>query len=101
MPQTTTAEAIAVTARIPIEQAKKLLVERGLPSRAGGAGAAEGTHAPAFGEANSGRRIPTGETAPAAAPGGAQPATQGTEPGGAAKPDGAGSTARTKAGSGS
>jgi hypothetical protein len=86
-------------ARIPIDEAKKLIVERGLPSRAGGADAAEGTHAPAFGEANGGRTIPTGEAAPAVAPAGAQPATPGAEPGGAAQPEGKGSPAETTAGS--
>ena len=51
----------AGVARVPIDQAKKLLIERGLPARAGGSDAAEGTHAPAFGESNGGRTIPTGQ----------------------------------------
>ena len=46
-------------ARVPIEEAKKLIVQRGLPVRA--AGAVEdpraGTHAPAYGEASGGRTI--------------------------------------------
>jgi hypothetical protein len=52
---------------VPIDQAKKLLAERGLPARPGGADPALGTHAHAFGEATGGRSIPTGER-PAAAP---------------------------------
>ncbi len=46
-------------ARLPIEEAKKLIVQRGLPVRA--AGAVEdprtGTRAPAYGEASGGRTI--------------------------------------------
>ncbi len=44
-------------AHIPIEAAEKLLLERGLPARAGATDPSEGTHAPAYGEANSGRSI--------------------------------------------
>jgi hypothetical protein len=60
----------AGVARVPIEEAKKLLLHRGLPVRAGGA--AEpwmGTHSPAYGESSSGRAIPVrpGATAPAPA----------------------------------
>jgi hypothetical protein len=58
----------AGVAHIPIDQAKKLLIERGLPARTGGTPDAQGSNAPAFGESNGGRTIPTGE-APA---GGAQ-----------------------------
>jgi hypothetical protein len=55
-------------AHVPIDEAKKLIVERGLPSRPAGVDPRLGTHAPAFGEANGGRLIPTGEpAAPAAA----------------------------------
>jgi hypothetical protein len=54
-------------ARVPIDQAKKLIAERGLPSRPGGTDPQLGTHAPAFGEASGGRSIPT-EERPAAAP---------------------------------
>jgi hypothetical protein len=53
-------------AHVPIDQAKKLLVERGLPSRTGGIDPALGTHAPAFGESTGGRSIPTGERSAAA-----------------------------------
>ena len=51
----------AGVARVPIEQAKKLLAERGLPARASAADPQLGTHAPAFGEASGGRTIPTGD----------------------------------------
>jgi hypothetical protein len=44
-------------AHMPIGEAKKLLLERGLPTRSGTADPAEGTHAPAYGEANGGRAI--------------------------------------------
>jgi len=46
-------------ARLPIEEAKKLIVQRGLPVRAGGAvdDPMLGTHAPAYGEASGGRTI--------------------------------------------
>ena len=57
----------AGVARVPIDQAKKLLVERGLPARAAGSAPAEGTHAPALGESSGGRRIPA-DGQPAAKP---------------------------------
>jgi len=60
--------------RLPIEQAKKLLAERGLPARAGGSDPRLGTHAPAFGEASGGRTIPTGEKPAAGAPPASEPA---------------------------
>ena len=44
-------------AHIPIDEAKKLLLERGIPARQGATDPLEGTHAPAYGEANSGRAI--------------------------------------------
>ncbi len=47
----------AGVAHIPIEAAEKLLLERGLPVRAGATDPSEGTHAPAYGEANGGRSI--------------------------------------------
>jgi hypothetical protein len=59
-------------AHVPIEQAKKLLIERGLPSRASGVPADLGTDAPALGEASGGRTIPTEEPTPAASQGPAQ-----------------------------
>ena len=48
-------------ARIPIEEAKKLLLQRGLPVRQDGpADPALGTNAAAAGEASGGRTVPTG-----------------------------------------
>ena len=46
-------------ARVPIEEAKKLTVQHGLPTRTTSAGAdpLTGTHAPAYGEASGGRKI--------------------------------------------
>jgi hypothetical protein len=46
-------------AHVPIAEAKKLLLQRGLPARSGAANPLEGTHAPAMGEASGGRTIPT------------------------------------------
>lgn len=44
--------------RIPVEEAKKLLVQRGVPARTtGAAGAALGTHHQAYGESSGGRTI--------------------------------------------
>ena len=73
----------AGVARVSIEQAKKLIAERGLPARASAADPQLGTHAPAHGEASGGRTIPTGERPagaaaappPAAAPAPAAPET--------------------------
>jgi hypothetical protein len=60
-------------ARVPIEAAKKLIVQHGLPVRAGAPDdPALGTHAPAFGESSGGRGIPVPKApatpAPAAVP---------------------------------
>lgn len=58
-------------ARVPIEEAKKLLVKQGVPVRSGGvADPREGTNAPAYGEASGGRTIdiPKAPAAPAPAP---------------------------------
>jgi hypothetical protein len=67
-------------AHIPVADAKKLLVKRGLPSRSGASDRLEGTHAPAMGEASGGRTIPVappGADKSAAAPQGAPaPATE-------------------------
>jgi hypothetical protein len=57
--------------RIPIAEAKKLLVQRGLPTRTGGADALEGTRAQATGEASGGRTIPKPATGPPVPPAGA------------------------------
>jgi hypothetical protein len=78
--------------RIPIDRAKALLLEKGLPVRPEPADPSEGTHVAATGESNGGRNLPGGQSdksspvapvapaaaAPAAAP---QPAPKG--PGGA------------------
>lgn len=62
-------------AHIPVEQAKKLVIQHGLPVRAGApADDTLGTHAPAYGEASSGRTIPTKHAAPATAGTAEQPA---------------------------
>ena len=46
-------------ARVPIDLAKKLVVQHGLPARQGAAeDSTEGTHAPAYGESSGGRTIP-------------------------------------------
>lgn len=60
-------------ARMPIGEAKKLILERGLPVRAGApVDPGLGTHAPAMGEASGGRNIPVrppGTAKPAGDPG--------------------------------
>jgi hypothetical protein len=75
-------------ARIPIEDAKKLLVQQGLPVREDGPVAPTlGTRAAAAGEASSGRTVPTGrEPAETQPPPGEQPPRQPEEP--ARKPGG-------------
>lgn len=77
-------------ARIPVAEAKKLLVQRGLAVRSAAAEPQEGTHAPAMGEASGGRSIPS-KPAPAALPGGGTPPAGAApaEPAPAAKPTGA------------
>lgn len=51
----------AGTARMPISEAKKLILQRGLPSRSDGAAPPTlGTRLPAAGESSGGRTIPTG-----------------------------------------
>jgi len=56
-------------ARVPIDAAKKLVVEHGLPVRPGVEDDKTlGTHASAFGESSGGRTIPVKHTVPAAAP---------------------------------
>jgi hypothetical protein len=82
-------------ARIPIDKAKQLLLQRGMAVRPELADPTEGTHVAASGESNGGRTIPAGQadrssvpsatpaaapTAPAAAP--AAPAPAVTKPGG-------------------
>jgi hypothetical protein len=53
-------------ARVPIADAKRLIAERGLPSRAEGSDPLLGTNAPAYGEASGGRSVPTRAQAGAA-----------------------------------
>ena len=70
----------AGVARVPIAEAKKLLLHKGIPVRAGAA--AEpwmGTHSPAYGESSAGRAIPVrpGAIVPAPAPLPAAPAPAG------------------------
>jgi hypothetical protein len=72
----------AGVARMPIDEAKKLILERGVPARAGGSiDPSIGTHAPAFGESSGGRIISAKpkesagatEAAPSTGPGAARP----------------------------
>jgi hypothetical protein len=65
-------QAAGVT-HIPVDEAKKLLVQRGLPARAAAADPLEGTHAAAMGEASGGRTIPSKPAGAPAAPAAAQP----------------------------
>lgn len=56
-------------AHIPIDAAKKLVVQRGLPARADAPNdPTEGTHAPAYGESSGGRTIPLKHAAAPQAP---------------------------------
>ncbi len=94
----------AGVARMPIDEAKKLIIERGLPVREGDdVSPALGTRLPARGESSGGRTITTPaletppETAPAAAPAGGHGQPAGHQPGApaqgeqpAAKPQGRG-----------
>jgi hypothetical protein len=90
-------------ARIPIDKAKQMLLQKGIPVRPELADATEGTHVAATGESNSGRMIPAGQpdrsTVPSAAPANAAPAApqgsaanpaQGTSTGPAPKKPGGG-----------
>ncbi len=64
-------------AHVPIDLAKKLVVQHGLAARTGAtADETLGTHAPAYGEASGGRTIPVKHAVPPAAPAGSnqQPA---------------------------
>jgi len=64
-------------ARVPIDEAKKLLLHKGLPVRAGApTDAWMGTHSPARGESSSGRAIPV-KPGPAPPPAAAPPAPAG------------------------
>ncbi|MEO5896579.1 MAG: hypothetical protein ABIS06_12850 [Vicinamibacterales bacterium] len=69
----------AGVARVPIDEAKKLLLHKGLPVRAGApADPWLGTHSPAHGESSSGRRIPV-KPGPIAAPAGTTPTPHAAE----------------------
>ena len=78
----------AGVARIPIEKAKALLLQRGLPVRPDLADASEGTHVAATGESSGGRTLPAGmaDKSTPPAPASAAPAT----PAAPAKPGGGG-----------
>jgi hypothetical protein len=66
-------------AHVPIEVAKKLVAQHGLPVRPGAvADDQEGTHAPAYGESSGGRTIPVTHRNPAASP--QQPAPAPSQP---------------------
>ena len=73
----------AGVARVPVDVAKKLVVEHGLPVRAGGTvDDTLGTHAPAYGESSGGRMIPVKHAPPQApAPGSEQQPAAGQQPG--------------------
>jgi hypothetical protein len=68
-------------AHVPIDLAKKLVVQHGLPARPGAApDDTLGTHAPAYGEASGGRTIPVKHAAPPAAPGSEPQPAAGEQP---------------------
>jgi hypothetical protein len=58
----------AGVARIPIDKAKALLLQRGIPVRPEASDETEGTHAAAMGESNSGRTLPGAAQDKSAAP---------------------------------
>ncbi len=70
--------------RLPIDKAKALLLQRGIPVRAGAPDdPTEGTHVASTGESNSGRMIPAGQADTSTPPAGASPAaTSPAKPGG-------------------
>jgi hypothetical protein len=70
-------------ARIPIEKAKEMLLQKGIPVRPDVVDATEGTHVAAGGESNGGRTLPAGQpdkssVAAPQAPASATPTTPGT-----------------------
>ena len=73
----------AGVARIPIGEAKKLILQRGLPARADAADPALGTRRAAFGESSSGRTI---TSTPAQETAGEQPPAAEQAPGATATP---------------
>jgi len=58
----------AGVAHLPIDKAKALLLQRGLPAREASSDATEGTHVAASGESSGGRNIPAGAPVIAAPP---------------------------------
>jgi hypothetical protein len=77
-------------ARMPIDKAKDLLLQRGLPARADGTDPTAGTYVAAGGEANSGRSLPAGQP-DTSTPAPAKPAPAATtQPQGAPKKNGGG-----------
>jgi hypothetical protein len=67
-------------AKVPVDLAKKLVVQHGLPARAGTTpDDTLGTNAPAYGEASGGRTIPVKHAAPPAPPAGSEPQPAGGE----------------------
>jgi hypothetical protein len=62
-------------AHVPIDVAKKLVLQHGLPARPGAEDDSEGTNAPAYGESSGGRRIPL-KHGPAGSTGQQPPAPQ-------------------------
>jgi hypothetical protein len=91
-------------ARVPIDKAKAMLLQKGLPVRPdANTDASEGTHVASTGESNSGRMLPGGlgdTSGPAAAPSqGASPvATPGAGSGPARQDSGTGATGGSAAG---
>jgi hypothetical protein len=68
-------------AHVPIDLAKKLVVQHGLAARPGAApDETLGTHAPAYGEASGGRAIPVKHAAPPAPPGSEPQPAPGEQP---------------------
>ena len=70
----------AGVAHLPIDKAKALLLQRGLPSRQSLADPTEGTHVAASGEASGGRNIPAAAPAAPAPPQTTPPAAPAAEP---------------------
>lgn len=69
-------------AHMPIDEAKKRLLERGLPTREGDPlPPSLGTREPAMGEASGGRTVPNGRPAAAPAPGTEPPPPESDKPG--------------------
>ena len=74
----------AGVARVPIEKAKAMLLQKGIPVRPGVGDPTEGTHVAAMGESNSARSIPAGQPDESAAGDGRAAAAGGAASAGAA-----------------